>query len=319
MVPLGCRRVGAALLVAVVASCMSIASVAAADPNSAGSTSIYTGTGEAVVPGGTAVSVDAGVPAGYAQLKASQFAAFVAGKPLRIVSPTKLGSGAMTTSEGALVQPMSSTCVNGYPCVVSITSYLPTMHEMRTYYCVVAFIQTVAVWDINTSYRTMGTGSELGAQDVLYGQMNGGSHGPGVWDPDAKNWINSKFSSTGYNFYYLPVFPVSTSYFMYYLRFDLYGLYPDQETNYVRVLLSNGGYGGWTSGGLHATGSAGYNDTTGTVTSYDPWSYHLSGSSSCYSTYWSSSQTDGCFWTMAQANYFQAMDTSGNGTYPVWF
>jgi hypothetical protein len=316
------RRICAALLAAVVGSSLTISGVAAADPTSlSGSTSTYTGTGVAVVPGGSATDVATGIPTGYAELKASQFAAFVAGKtPAQaIVPPTKRGSGAIDFGAGTLVNPMATTCVGGYPCVVSITAYLPSKHEMRTYYCVVAFIQTVAVWDINTSYLTMGTGSELGGQDVLYGQMNGGSNGPGVWDPYALSWINSKFSSIGYGFYYLPVAPNSTYLLMNYIRFDLQHLVPDRETNYVRVYLSNGGYGGWQSGGFHATGSAGYNDTTGTVTSYDPWSYHLSGSSTCYSTYYSSSQPDGCFWTMPQANYFQAMDTSGNGTLPVWY
>ncbi len=319
MVRLRYCRLCAVVLVAAVASTVTTSSVAAADPNASGANiASYAGTGVAVGPGGL-TNVGDGIPAGYAELKASQFASFVAGKtPAQVVvHPIKRGSGATDVGPRTDVHPMSACGL--YPCAVSITGYLPTKHEMRTYYCVVAFIQTVAVWDINTSYLTMGTGSELGGQDVLYGQMYGGDHGLGVWDPHALSWMNSKFSSIGYGFYYVDVWPADSSDLMQYIRFDLAALVPDRETNYVRVYLSNGGYGGWQSGGFHATGSAGYDDLAGTVTSYDPWSYHVSGSSSCYSTYYSSSQLDGCFWTMPRANYFQAMDTSGNGTNPVWY
>lgn len=102
---------------------------------------------------------------------------------------------------------------------------------------------------------------------------------------------------------------------MNYVRSDIYSFV---EMNYVRVNLSYGYYGGFSSGGLHATGSIGYNDSSGTVTSYDPWS--LRGSSdACTSTSYSYSQTLGCSWTMPQTNYFLAMDRSGAGTNPVWW
>jgi hypothetical protein len=268
------------------------------------------------------MTVDTGIPAGYATLKASQFTSFVAGKPVQaIVHPTKRGSGVSDVGSGTLISPMTSTCVGTFPCVVSIVSYLPSQHELRQYYCVVAFIQTIAVWDFGTSYLTMGTGTQLGGQDVLYGQMHGGSNGLGVYDPWALSWINSKFSSIKYMFYYVPVSPSSTGSLMSYIRFDLAAYAPDRESNYVRVDLENGGYGGFSGGGgvrLHSTGSAGYDDLNGTVTSYDPWS-HRSSNGMCDSTYWSSSQPAGCFWTMAPANYFQAMDRTGNGTSPVWY
>jgi hypothetical protein len=295
--------------------------VYAADPNSTGA---YTGTGVAVGSGGSAVSVPTGIPAGYAERKASQFAEFAAGRPASqpIVRPVKRGVGATgsgtTTPPG--IQPAVSCPVGGYPCYFTIVTWFPSLHQMRTYYCVVAFVQTVAYWDLGSSFLTMGTGSQLGGQDWLYNNaLYGGDHGPGVWDPNALNWINSQFSSRGYGFYYLPVLPGDTPSFMSYVRFDMYYYHPDAETNYVRVALSSGEYGGWTSGGLHATGTEGYSDNTGTVLSYDPYDTRNSDGTCTQSISYSYSQTSGCYWNMPQSNYFYAMDTGSNGTLPLWY
>ncbi len=316
------RRFLAVLLMATVVSGATVSGVVAAGPDSVDGNGVTQGgTGVEIWVGSNPPNVDLGIPSGYAALKMSQFASFVAGKPASVVIPTKKGSGAKDTVTRAVLAPMTATCRNGYPCVVSITPWLPTKHESRTIYCVVAFIQTIAIWDINTSYQTTTYSAQVARQDSLYSQLHGGSNGPGVYDPYALSWINNQFSVTGYPFYYLPILPASFSDFIDYLHYDLQGLYPDRESNYVRVNLANGGYGGFSSGGglrLHATGSAGYDDTAGTFTSYDPWS-HRSSSGMCDTTYWSSSQLPGCFWTMPQSNYFQAMDTSGNGTGPVWF
>lgn len=310
----------ASVLLAVLVSGVTASSVMAFDPSAVtdGATN-YPGQGLNVwTGGGTPPTVDPGLPAGYANTKASEFAAFVSGKPLQVVHPTKKGSGAFMTNSGAIVTPLSA-CQSGYPCAVSITSYLPTKHEMRTTYCVVAFIQTIAVWDISATYGTFGSGrygqgTQLGAQDQLAAEMGR----QGTWDPYALSWINGKYKSVGYGFYYVPITPYDVNQFMGLIRFDLHALLPDQESNYVRVNLSNGGYGQWTTGGLHATGSAGYDDNAGTVTSYDPWS-HRSGNAMCDSTYYSSTQTAGCFWTMSQGKYFQAMDTGSSGTLPLWY
>jgi hypothetical protein len=183
---------------------------------------------------------------------------------------------------------------------------------MRTYYCVVAFVQSVAAWDLSSSYTKMGTSSQRGGQDVIYAAL--GSNTVNI-DVRGLSWINTQFSNHSYSFYYVARYPSSVSDFMSYVRYDIYLYY---EMNYVRVNLSSGYYGGWTSGGLHATGSTGYNDTASTVTSYDPYALRNSNGT-CRNTSYSSSQTLGCTWTMPQTNYYYAMDTSGAGTLPVWY
>jgi len=270
-------------------------------------------TGVAVPSGGKPATIATGVPAGYAALKASQLAAVAAGKsPAQaVVHGNKMGPNPMTVTPN-----LGSACVGSFPCAFSILNSFPNLHEMQPYFCVVAWVQSVAVWDLGSYYLTMGTGSQLGGQNVLYSQLNGGIYGLGVYDPYALSWINSKFSSAGYPFYYVAVKPSTIASFMYDVRFDLAWYY---ETNYVRVNLAYGYYGGFGSGGLHATGTLAYSDTAGTVTSYDPYSLR-SSDGSCANTSYSYSQTKGCSWTMSQTRYFLAMDTGSNdGTSPVWY
>lgn len=284
----------------------------AADPTlSDGASASFTGI--SVVPGGQSAQVDSGIPAGYAQLKASQVASFEAGRnPAKSLAGVKTGSGSKTLLLQATVSPMASTCVGTYPCAAGFTSWLPSLHQMRTIYCVVAFAQTVANWDLATGYKTMGTGSQLGGQDVIYQAL--GSNTINI-DKRALTWINQQFANYGYGFRYVALYPTSTAAFMSLVRADVV-LYV--ETNYVRVNLSYGRYGGFSSGGLHATGTTAYDDNNGLVTSWDPWSLRNTDGT-CQSTYYSSSQTSGCVWKMTQANYFLAMDRSGAGTLPVWF
>jgi hypothetical protein len=241
-------------------------------------------------------------------LKASQLAAVEAGQLSAAgLRATKTGSGSGLVAQ-TQVTPLVAFC-GSYPCVWSFPN--PGLHQMRNYYCVVAFVQSVAKWDLSSSYLTMGTGSQLGGQDVIYQAL--GSNTVNI-DVRGLSWINTQFNNHSYSFYYVAVKPTSTS-FMNYIRFDIYSYV---EMNYVRVNLSSGSYGGWSSGGLHATGSTGYNDTAGTVTSYDPYALRNSNGT-CRNTSYSSSQTLGCTWTMLQNRYYYAMDQSGAGTLPVWF
>jgi hypothetical protein len=287
---------------------------AAKQPLASGDPTASGGTGVAVWPG-VAPTVATGIPAGYAELKASQVAALAAGKAPghSVERGNKKGTGQASAIVNAT---LGSTCYGNYPCAYSIVGWFPAYHQMQPYYCVVAFVQSVAAWDISPYYQTMGTGSQLGAQNLIYSQMNGGRFGPGVYDPYALSWINARFSAAHYSFFYVPVWPTSTSAFMSYVRLDLATFV---ESNYVRVNLAYGQYGGYGSGGLHATGTLAYNDSAGTITSYDPFASRNSDGS-CGSTYYSYSQTKGCYWTMSQSRYYLAMDKgSGDGTSPVWY
>jgi hypothetical protein len=130
-------------------------------------------------------------------------------------------------------------------------------------------------------------------------------------------WINTQFSNHSYSFYYVARKPTSVSDFMSLVRIDIY-LYV--EMDFVRVNLSSGYYGDWRSGGFHATGSTGYNDTAGTVTSYDPYSLRSSNGTCSSPSYGDpTKQTLGCTWTMRQAYYYYAMDKSSGGGLPVWY
>jgi hypothetical protein len=273
-------------------------------------------TGITAGPAGPVTQVDPAIPAGYAELKASQLAAVESGQlSVAGLRAKKTGSGAGLVAQ-AHATPLTAICVNGYPCVWSFPD--PGLHQMRTYYCVVAFVQSVAKWDLDGSYITMGTGSQLGGQDVIYGAL--GSNTVNI-DVRGLSWINTQFRNRSYGFSYVAVKPTSAYTFMNYVRADVYAF---AEMNYVRVNLGSGSYGKWVSGGLHATGSTGYNDTAGTATSYDPYALR-NGDGTCaqpssgHNPSYSSSQTLGCTWTMPQANYFFAMDTSGAGTNPVWY
>lgn len=270
-------------------------------------------TGISVVPRGQRAQIDPGIPAGYAQLKAAQVASFEAGQiPAKSLARVKTGSGSKTLLLQATISPMVSTCVGTYPCAAGFTSVFPSLHQMRMTYCVVAFSQTVASWDLSTSYRTMG-GSQRAAQDAIYQAL--GSSTINI-DKRALTWINQQFTRYGYGFSYVAEYPTSTADFMRMVRADVV-LYV--ETNYVRVDLSSGRYGGFSTGGLHATGTTAYDDNNGIVTSFDPWSLRNNTNGICQSTYYDKNQTSGCVWTMTQANYFLAMDRSGAGTLPVWY
>ena len=196
--------------------------------------------------------------------------------------------------------------------------------------CVVAFVQSVAAWDLSSSYKYWGGASSVrGAQDNLYnGPLKGGSTGsPGVVDTNALSWVNAQFSSHSYGFYYLGGWPSNSGGFMNLVRMDTYGY---DEVNYVRVDLSSYNYA-WGQGvdakgrhPLHATGATGYNDPAGTVTSYDPFSYgsgEKSGpSSACSSAWFTMSYTWGCNWTLSQNNYYLAMDKGTSyPDEPMWY
>jgi hypothetical protein len=297
--------------------CASSSVAYAADPNAVAPVYTGTGTGIAIPIGSGGPAVDDGVPAAYKQLKDAITAEIEAGTftAQPVSRGIKIGIGA-ALSTGA-VQPMYTTCVDGFPCSFDITSFFPGMHEQTTIYCVVAAVQSFAVFDLGTSYETMGTGSVIKAQDAIFAALHGNKSG--VDDIYALPWINAQFSSHGYTFYYYAVKPTSTSTFMSFVREDLWGFL---EANYVRVSLANGGYGKFTSGGLHATEATGYDDNAGTVTSYDPWSKRSSSSNAaCTSTAYGSG-TWGCYWVMPQAKYYQAMDkeATGNGIQaPLWY
>ena len=292
---------GTALLVATSAS-----PVFAGDP---------TFTGITAAPSGQLTQVDPAIPAGYAQQKAAELAAIDSGQlsPAGLAA-TKTGSGSGVAAQ-TQAAPLVATCVNGYPCVWYFTS--PGLHQMTTIYCVVAFVQSVGRWDLSSWYLDMGTGEQLLAQNQIYAAL--GSNTINI-DTRALPWINTQFSNYSYRFRYDPINPTSEPTFMNYIRMDIYTFV---EMNYVRVNLSSGDYGGWKSGGLHATGSTGYNDNTGLVTSYDPYSTRntdgtckstsYGGSGSGAGPYW------GCTWTMLQTNYYLAMDTSGGSDYPLWY
>jgi hypothetical protein len=113
---------------------------------------------------------------------------------------------------------------------------------------------------------------------------------------------------------------------MWYVRQDIWA---SVESNYVRVDLYSYNYGwhqGLNSDGthpLHATGTTAYNDTAGTVTSYDPFAYSPNASSpgsACTSAWYSNTADWGCVWTLSQNNYWLAMDKSGQASQaPVWW
>ncbi len=280
--------------------------------------------------------MDIGVPAGYAQLKQAQLTAMAAGKlPVQsVVRATKTGAGAAqsTTSAG----PMVATCNGTYPCVLSLP--FPGFHQKTQYYCLVAFVQSVAFWDLSNSYMTMATGTIRGAQDKIYGTNL--SNGIRAFFPDdaelghigandykALAWINGQFSShSGYTFRYVAVKPIDVSSFMWYVRYDV-DLYA--EVNYVRVDLSTYAYRWGQSVDkhgnhpLHATAASGYDDNAGTVISYDPFAYgpnRVGGS--CTSASYSNVADWGCVWTITQVNYFRAMDRSASlndATASVWY
>jgi hypothetical protein len=224
------------------------------------------------------------------------------------VRATKTGTGYLVSAQLA-VTPLA-TCVDGYPCSSGFQN--PGLHEMRNTYCVVAFVQSTATWDLSSSYLTMGTGSQKGGQDKIYAAL--GSNTINI-DVRALSWMNSQFKSKSYSFMYIPQYPKTATAFMALIRADIAHY---TEMSYVRVALSSGAYGGWKKGGLHATGSTGYDDSAGRVTSYDPFAL-TSSNGTCSGTSYSSTQTKGCTWSMPQANYFVAMDRSGAGTLPVWW
>lgn len=317
-----------ALCAAGILGCTSASSVLAADPASAvQSAASYSGTGIAVGNGG--ISTDLGIQAQYAQLKEAQLAALDAGTlSVSSLAPAKkMGAGATDLPAAPLTSAAAPMAI--------VSQEFPGFHQKTNYYCLVAFVQSVAYWDLDDYFMEMGQGSILGAQNKIYGtNLTNGirEYYPdtgtkkGASDAKAIAWINKNFLSYGYGFSYVAISPTSTSDFMNAIRLDN-GLW--YEVNYIRIDLTTYKYA-WgqakNSDGthpLHATAATGYNDTAGTVTTFDPFSYssaELSGPySSCTSHSFNSTPNWGCVWTLTQGNYYSAVDRWDTDTKPMWY
>jgi hypothetical protein len=310
------RSLGAAAAATVLAAL--VASPALAADGTAANESAFT-TGVVTVSGGGAIP--ANVPVAYIQLKQSQLAALASGTltPQSIIRSAKLGSGSTLQFSANAVSPMSN--------LSSITINFPGFHQMTTWYCVVAFVQSVLFWDVSPSYRYYGGASTLTqGQNNLYNGPLKGTKKDGVKDPVALSWIDGQFSSNGYAFFYLGAWPSNAAGFMNMIRLDTNDYY---EANYVRIDLTTYDYA-WGQGKnpdgshpLHATGGVGYDDSAGTVTSYDPFSYSpaekgLPGTA-CTSNWFTSSYEWGCNWTLSQDRYYLAMDKQTSGDDPMWY
>jgi len=127
--------------------------------------------------------------------------------------------------------------------------------------------------------ETMGTGSVIKAQDAIFAALHGNKSG--VDDHLRAPLDQCPVLESRGNLLYYAVNNVDVD--VHELRAG--GPLGLPGSQYVRVSLANGGYGKFTSGGLHATEATGYDDNAGTVTSYDPWSKRSSSSNAaCTST-----------------------------------
>jgi hypothetical protein len=304
----------AALLVGLVSS-----PVLGADPNADGSaTASANGTGISVAGGADSAVAPALVQQKYAQLQAYVRSG---GLPTRAAKSGAASSQAQAMAARAVISPLYATS--------RYLSWYPGFHQKTTYYCLVATVQSIAYFDLESQwYYGLGTGSILGAQNKIYngyydpdGHYNPGiisSAPPGASDAKAIAWMNTQFSRYGYSFYYVAVTPSSQGAFMAEIRFDV----SDYEAAYVRVDLSTPsgtGYMWYQASGprghiLHATLAVGYDDSAGTVRSYDPFTHTTS--SGC-STYYSSSYDWACNWTITQTRYWRGMDRTVG--IPLWF
>ncbi len=318
-----------ALGLSVTVTGVTVGPVMAANPDSTTTEPTYEGTGIAVGP--TSQPVDLLISPADIKAKEDQLAAVKSGKGHAMLQNRKLGGGASLAQDG--LTPMAA-CADGYPCSSSVASWFPGLHQKTNYYCLVAFVQSIAYWDVNTSYKTYGTASIRAAQDKIYGTNLG--NGIRAYYPDdlthkgandykALAWINGKFATISYTFKYVHVMPTSTASMMGYIRMDIYDW---MEANYVRVDLSTYKYkwGQPVSNGvhpLHATGTTGYNDTAVTVSSYDPLAAGPNKVGGvCTSSSYSSTADWACQWTLTQANYYLAIDRStsiSDATNPLWW
>lgn len=255
--------------------------------------------------------------------KQSQLAAIEAGVRVSIAPGKKTGAGANAT-QASQAMTAAATCVGTYPCIYAVP--FAGFHQKTNYYCLVALVQSVAYQDLEYTYVYMGTGSVAGAQNKIY-PLIGGSGTKGAIDSRALTWINQQFAAYSYGFHYLATLPANAAGFMNMVRWELNVPF---EANHVRIDLTSYKYA-WgqkaNSDGthpVHATAATGYNDSTGKVTSYDPFAYSAGEKggpgSTCTSSSYSSTADWGCNWTILQGNYYLAMDKTGtSANYPMWY
>jgi hypothetical protein len=318
-------RFGVVVRALVCASVLAIATTSLAfakDPdegNVAGysGTGISSGSGPAYVP-----------PPEVVEKKVADLQAYLRNGTVP-VRGLKTGAGSRTVAALAAVSPAYASS--------AYLSYFPGFHQKRTYYCLVAMVQSVAYFDLEGQwYEFLGTNGTLPAQDKIYNGYTDpdGTNEPGIratnpqdlpgsYDTLAIQWINRQFSRYQYGFIYVSVSPSSQTDFLNEIHFDVAGSY---EGAYARVDLSktrNAGYMWYQAPGAkgdidHATMAVGYNDSAGTIRSYDP---YASPSGSTCTAPSSTGYLWGCNWTISTARYFYGLDSSlqtgQNG--PVWY
>jgi hypothetical protein len=244
----------------------------------------------------SSVTVDPGYTSADAAAKERQLRDFLSGKQ----KPTK---GKKTGAGKGNVTPLAAMC-GSYPCSNRLwyngNTYIG-FHQQDKLWCLVALLQSIGWYDLSTNYETLGTGSVKGAQSkILSGYPSSKdaliTTGGGATDKLALPWINARMKDAGYLWLYVGAKPTTVTAFMNYAHFDVSAA----EMMYVRVDLENG-HNGWKSPHdgllhLHATGLIGYDDTAGTVISYDPYNKRIASSTGQCTLGWAGTATWGCAW-----------------------